>query len=227
MQDKSIKKSKPSWPLWVLSVGLLSAVMALASYFNAFQVSEEMLINSYIQEFNVSENYSGESLLVKAVPGSDVNLEIIMEKSIKGLWSTEQIDVNIENQEGEQSIIDLEIERSKDWSEDIDFRIMERWDSAELSVKFRFPEDSAVGSTLSGSIHGKITYPIKEIGNQQKDIQASLNQPLSVDVVSPEELSNTIRGTAIRYMIIFGVIAVIGIGIPIVNYLFCRKTVKK
>lgn len=227
MQNKSGKKSKPSWPLWVLSIGLLSAVMALASYFNAFQVSEEKLINSYVQNFNVSGGYSGESLQVKAVPGVDVNLEIIMEKTIKGYWGTEQIDISVENQVGTQSVIDFGIEKSKDWSEDINFRIMERRDPAVLPVNFRFPDDIAIGSNLSGSISGEITYPIKEFGNQQKDLQASINIPLSVDVVASEELSNAIRRTAFRFMIIFGSIAVIGIGIPLVKYFNRRRGVKK
>ncbi len=223
MKTQIKNNSKKSWPTWMLAAGFLVAVIAVAAVNNAYFVSDRLLIQGYTQKFDISRNYSGDPLNVVASPGKAVNLIITARQSIKGYWSSDALNLVISTENNESQVLEVDQKQEKDWTDDIDFEILEKNDPVEIPVSFILPEDAVIGSDLLGTLTGQITYPVKPSGQAQEDQTTSLSIPLKIQVVSPDDLAQTVRNIAFKTLSISGPIAIICIVIPIAYFLKNRR----
>jgi hypothetical protein len=196
MSDQNKFKQKESWPLLLLGGGFLLAIIAFAAVYNAFMADDALLVQSYVQQLNITDENSNEALSVYAAPGSVANLKINVAKSIKGLWSSDGISLSITDSQGGAVLAFEEIEQEKNWSKAIEHTVLERNDPVQVDIQFQLSSKAEIGANLSGIVTGQITYPTKKTSEDQKEVTQGLVIPLKVIVISPENLAERVRDTA-------------------------------
>ena len=215
MSIDSFPKQKASWPMLMLGAGLIAAVLALAALYNAFYLGDEALIQSYLQRLNAFPKNAQQTQVIIAAPAKPVNLEIQAGNSIKALWASEGLTINISETRsgaGESAAV---ISGEKTWNENIPHNaIFERKDPIFILAGFTLAPNASVGGELYGRIEGELVYPVIVSGGVQEDVASELSVPFVVRVVPPAEIARVVRGQAKTTLWITGPIALILIAVP-------------
>lgn len=225
MTASTLPKQKPSWPLLMLGVGLIALVISLAALYNLAYLGDEALIRSYSQRLKVSTNEAHQEQLIFAAPAKIVNLQIQAGKSIKGLWSTDTLDVVVSDSDTGSVKAEAAITKEKSWDANIQHNaIFERRDPIFVSAAFTLSSDAPIGGELAGNLNGRITFPVISAAGEQEDQTADISFPFRVKVVSPEEIARKVRTQAKTTLSIAAPIALILIGIPLAYFRKHRKS---
>lgn len=224
MTASTLSKQKPSWPMLMLGAGLIATVLALAALYNLVYLGEDALIRSYSQRLNAFPKDVSQQQVIFAAPGKSANLEIQAEKSIKGFWSAEALNLTVSEKGPDATKAEAVLFKEKSWDDKIQHNaIFERRDPIFINASFVVSADALVGQELAGKLEGKLVYPVFTAEGKQEDATSSISVPFSVKVVSPEEIAQKVRTQAKTTLSIAGPIALILIGIPLAYFRKHRK----
>ncbi|HOA21001.1 MAG TPA: hypothetical protein PKL82_00755 [Anaerolineaceae bacterium] len=224
MTASTLSKQKPSWPMLMLGAGLIATVLALAALYNLVYLGEDALIRSYSQRLNAFPKDVSQQQVIFAAPGKSANLEIQAEKSIKGFWSAEALNLTISEKGPDATKAEAVLSKEKSWDDKIQHNaIFERRDPIFIPMSFVLSQDALVGETLAGKIEGKLVYPVVSAEGKQEDVTSSISLTFSVKVVSPDEIAQKVRTQAKRTLSVAGPIALLLIGIALAYFRKLRK----
>ncbi len=224
MTVESLPKQKTSWPMLMLGAGLIAAVLALAAAYNAFSLGEEALVQTYLQHLDAFPKNLQELQVVLAAPASRVNLELRAGESIKGLWSSESLEIRVGEASAGITENKATLSKEKSWDADIQHNaIFERHDPIFINTGFTLDSDALVGTEQSALIEGRIIYPVIAAGGGQEDAAQTLFVPFVIRVVAPAEIAEAVRAKAKTTLSITGSLAVIFIAVPSAYFRKHRK----
>ena len=139
------------------------------------------------------------------------------------MWSSDGISLSITNSQSGAVLASEEIEQEENWSEAINYTVLERNDPVQVDIQFQLSSKAEIGTNLSGVVTGQITYPTKKTGEDQKEVTQGLVIPLKVIVISPENLAERVRDTAKKTIWITSPISLVMI---VFSIIYMRKNRK-
>lgn len=149
--------------------------------------SDENLLATYSASIDREDLLGGKNLEMFVSPGMLIPVTFNLAESIQGYWRSSDLQFSMTDPATGREVAQLDLSRSADWGEAL--RAEDLGETVSASFDWAVPADLAIGCRLSGVLSGTITYPSARPGSTFENRLLKLDLPVSVVVVSKEELA--------------------------------------
>ncbi|MFA5612322.1 MAG: hypothetical protein WDA04_05640 [Anaerolineaceae bacterium] len=186
---------KPSIPLLLIGIGILSIVFGLVSVYTLTEKTEGELIDGFVQRVSLDQDNTNK---IYGSAGQNLNLQFVGKRSVGGFFSGEGMTLTLRESTGQTPILLAENLHTSGWQEQ-PLSHSQRTSVIIIPIGVQLPSDLKVGSQVDVELVGAVSYPTRK-GNSILDNRSDINKIFTLEVVSQEELLKQVRKRPIWIM---------------------------